>query len=151
MNYSELHSKEHGDEVFHHPIFVCFYLCSPFLSGDKGSNKTGKETQRVPTFFFLSFFFFFFVSFTIIGTQVKKSFPCCKNISCDPPVCTRYPLFFYQHLILLSSFWSRAVFFCFIPIHPRMKLGGKMRTIEWPCEPAAKAGIQYITSTSLNH
>ena len=26
---------------------------------------------------------------TNIVTQVKKSYPCCKNLSCDPPICTR--------------------------------------------------------------
>ena len=104
-NYSELQwaTQQRTWGWSFSPSYFCLFLpVQPFSARrQKFKQDRWKGWVTRPWWFFLLFFLCVNLIDAIrnIGTQVKKSFPCCKNISCDPPICTRYSLFFkYQHI-----------------------------------------------------
>ena len=97
--------------------------------------------------------------------QVKKSFPCCQNISCDPPICTRYLLIqrqctksLYQKnygpwllvLILIQFLLNSNTNTAKTYNSNRFLTGWRQRTLEWPFGHAVRDGNPYTTSKDFN-
>ena len=97
--------------------------------------------------------------------QVKKSFPCCQNISCDPPICTRYLLI--QRQCTLSLYqknygpWLLVLILIQFLLNSNTNTaktynsntcltGWRQRTLEWPFGHAVRDGNPYTTCKDFN-
>ena len=97
--------------------------------------------------------------------KVKKSFPCCQNISCDPPICTRYLLI--QRQCTLSLYqknygpWLLVLILIQFLLNSNTNTaktynsntfftGWRQRTLEWPFGHAVRDGNPYTTCKDFN-